>query len=269
MAKESGVSITPKIDGPYKAFVWNYIKQEPELSFFEEAVASTQESQANSEDVPMEEQQQEPVSQDQQDIAMIEQQSKEQLEDVAGTKNAPGDNAIDAAPKGAQPETHLLDMLHDAQLKDLSTEANVYLKRKSKAAHKKPASKKKKTKSAPKKKAPKKKKPAKKKKRASAGHSDSDFEMDSDESESEYDESDLSEASSEEYSTEGYDDVSDQDDHPKPDYNRKFPRIRKTEDILSNPRNVQPQTREVCSLVNIRGGCRILMLCDKCRTMRI
>ncbi|KAK4509826.1 DNA-dependent RNA polymerase II [Mucor velutinosus] len=235
VAKQSNVSITPKIDGPYKAFIWNYIKQEPELEFFEEVVPPAEENQTNSDDVPMEEQQG-TVDQDQLVIAIKKEATEDQDGDVITMDVFPDVNDTDIATEEAQSEDLLIDMLQEAQKRDRKTDA-VNRKRKMETAVKKPVPKKKKMKSAPKKKAPK-------KKRVSAGHSDSDFEMDSDDSESEYDESDLSEVSSEEYSTEGDEDVSDQDDYGKSDYVNKYPTIRRNEDILSNPRNVQQQTRK-------------------------
>lgn len=273
VAKQSNISITPKIDSPYKAFIWNYIKQEPELEFFEEVATPADENQAtNSQDVPMEEQPEAAVDQDQHVVAMKQEETAEQGEDAMAMEAVFDDNdTTTAATSEADPsENQLIDMLQDAQEKDREVEAAMYRKRKSRAAVKKSAPKKKKMKSACKKKQKKqKKKPAKKKKRECAGHSDSDFEMDSDDSESEYDASDLSEVSSEEYSTEGDEDVSDQDEYAKSDYVKRFTVKRKREDIVSHPRNIQQQTNKVwkARAAIIQGHCA--HVCISCRAMRV
>lgn len=238
VAKESNISTKPKIDGPYKAFIWNYVKQEPELEFFEEVVQSPENQ--NSDDVQMEEQ----GAVDQGEVMVpMDEEIVDQSEHAVSMKAEPNINAASTVTESAACDDELLAMLQEAQEKDRLKMAKDR-KRKSKAAVKNTASKKKKTRTAPKKKP--KKKPVKKRKRASEGHSDSDFEMDS-ESESEFEEdSDLSEVSSEEYSTED-EDVSEGDEYERSGRSKKLPTACKVANISSNPRNVQLQRRTVCA----------------------
>ncbi|KAL9548345.1 hypothetical protein MBANPS3_005722 [Mucor bainieri] len=270
VARESNISITPTIDGPYKAFIWNYIKQEPELEFFEEVAPSAPEQEAEEEegvvnpttidqDVAMKEQQQQEGVTDQDPDAIVKEEGQEEGQakgpeddDVVAMEATPDDNgATNTTVQIAEADTYLLDMLQEVQAKDRQAQRNKQSKRKApnnnkkkKATSKKKAAKPKKTK-----KQKKAKRPAKKKKRmSSAGHSDSDFEMDSDDddSESEYDDSDLSEASSEEYNTEEDDDeqnASEDDARVKPGYAKHYPKTRRNEDIVSNPRNISQRAK--------------------------
>ncbi|CEP14744.1 hypothetical protein [Parasitella parasitica] len=217
IAKHSDLTINPKIDAPYKAFIWNYLKQDPELTFYQDTTES--------------------ASLDMQiDHATLEQDiiNAQADEDTNQAQKVPLENSsseneqnINGAPES---QLDFMEYIHGTTEKERGPLQTKGRKRKTGSTKKVATSKKK---SKPAKKTKPTKKPKKKKKKDMSGHSDSDFEMDSDESGSEYS-SDITEHSSEGYSEQeedGEDDLAEQ----------KYAKQGKPSSKMSNPVHVQQQ----------------------------
>ncbi|KAI8640410.1 hypothetical protein BD408DRAFT_419851 [Parasitella parasitica] len=214
IAKQSDLSIQPTIDASYKAFIWNYLKQEAELEFYEDTVESAS-LYTQIDDATLE-----------QDIidaqAHEAHEDKNQTHDEPPSESAPIEDEVNIT-EDPKPYTDFMDYIHGATEQETEPRQCSSRKRKT-TSTKKAAASKKKLKPA--------KKPKKKKEDVS-GHSDSDFELGSGESESESN-SDVTECPSEDYS--------EHEDNGEAELEtKKYTGERKPVHKMSNPVHVQRQ----------------------------